>query len=100
MIAKAIATESELNFIAVKGPELYSKWVGESEKAINSLFKKAKQCAPSIIFFDEIDAIGTKRGQDSEGSSVIHFLFFVHFFYFAFILILIFINVIFFIEIN
>ena len=59
MIAKAIATESSLNFIAIKGPELFSKYVGDSEKAIRDLFKRARLCAPCIIFFDEIDAIAT-----------------------------------------
>jgi SpoVK/Ycf46/Vps4 family AAA+-type ATPase len=61
MIAKAIATESKLTFLAVKGPELFSKYVGDSEKAIRDLFKKARLCAPSIIFFDEIDALATQR---------------------------------------
>lgn len=62
LIAKAVATESEANFISVKGPELISKWVGESEKAIREVFKKARQVAPCIIFFDEIDAIAPMRG--------------------------------------
>jgi AAA family ATPase len=64
LTAKALATESSMNFIAVKGPELYSKWVGESEKAIQSIFRKARAAAPTIIFFDEIDAIATQRGGD------------------------------------
>jgi len=59
MIAKAIATESKLNFVAIKGPELFSKYVGDTEKAIRDLFKRARLCAPCVIFFDEIDAIGT-----------------------------------------
>ena len=59
MIAKAIATESNLNFIAIKGPELFSKYVGDSEKAIRDLFRRARLCSPCIIFFDEIDAIAT-----------------------------------------
>ena len=59
MIAKAIATESSLNFIAIKGPELFSKFVGDSEKAIRDLFRRARLCSPCIIFFDEIDAIAT-----------------------------------------
>jgi AAA family ATPase len=63
MIAKAIATESRLNFIAVKGPEIFSKYVGDSEKAIRDLFRRARLCAPSIIFFDEIDAIASKRSE-------------------------------------
>ena len=62
LIAKAVATESGANFIAVKGPELLSKWVGESEKRVRELFKKAKQVAPAIIFFDEIDALAPRRG--------------------------------------
>ncbi|RZC40441.1 spermatogenesis-associated protein 5 [Asbolus verrucosus] len=66
MIAKALATESGLNFISIKGPELFSKWVGESEKAVREVFRKARQVAPSIIFFDEIDALG---GERSSGSS-------------------------------
>lgn len=59
MIAKALATESGLNFIAVKGPELFSKYVGDTEKAIREIFRKAKLSSPSIIFFDEIDAMAT-----------------------------------------
>lgn len=66
LIAKAVATESEANFISVKGPELISKWVGESEKAIREVFKKARQVAPCIIFFDEIDAIAPMRGIHSD----------------------------------
>jgi len=62
LLAKAVATESEANFISVKGPELLSKWVGESERAVREVFRKAKQAAPSIIFFDEIDSIAPVRG--------------------------------------
>jgi len=62
LLAKAIATESEANFLSIKGPELLSKWVGESEKGVRETFRKAKQAAPSIIFFDEIDAITPQRG--------------------------------------
>ncbi|MEM3382673.1 MAG: CDC48 family AAA ATPase [Nitrososphaerales archaeon] len=62
LLAKAVANESEANFISVKGPELLSKWVGESEKAVREIFRKAKQTAPSIIFFDEIDSIVPTRG--------------------------------------
>jgi len=62
LLARAAANESGANFIAVKGPEIFSKWVGESEKAIRKIFKKAKQVAPCIIFFDEIDSIAPKRG--------------------------------------
>ena len=54
MMAKALATEAGLNFIAVKGPELFSKWVGESERAIRELFRKARAAAPSIVFFVSI----------------------------------------------
>lgn len=67
MIAKALATESKVNFLSIKGPELFSMWVGESEKAVRELFRKARQVAPAIIFFDEIDAIGGERS--SGGSS-------------------------------
>jgi transitional endoplasmic reticulum ATPase len=63
LLARAVATESEVNFISVKGPELLNKWVGESEKAVRETFRKAKQAAPCIIFFDEIDAITPTRGQ-------------------------------------
>ncbi|MEM0358148.1 MAG: CDC48 family AAA ATPase [Candidatus Bathyarchaeia archaeon] len=62
LLAKAVANESEANFISIKGPELLSKWVGESERAVREVFRKAKQAAPSIIFFDEIDAIAPVRG--------------------------------------
>ncbi|XP_040575963.1 ATPase family gene 2 protein homolog A [Lepeophtheirus salmonis] len=62
MIAKALANESGLNFMAVKGPELFSKWVGESERAVRELFRKARAVAPSIIFFDEIDSLCGSRG--------------------------------------
>ena len=62
LLAKAVATESGANFIAIKGPEILSKWVGESEKAIREIFRKARQVAPSIIFFDEIDSIAPARG--------------------------------------
>lgn len=61
LIAKAIATESRLNFMAIKGPELFSKYVGESERAVRDLFRRARQAAPAIIFFDEIDALAVER---------------------------------------
>jgi len=64
LIAKAVATESEVNFISVKGPELLSKWVGESERGVREVFRKARQAAPCIIFFDEIDSIVPPRGKD------------------------------------
>ncbi len=66
LIAKAVAHESGANFIAVKGPQLLSKWVGESERAVREIFKKARQVAPSVIFFDEIDSLTPARGGDSE----------------------------------
>jgi transitional endoplasmic reticulum ATPase len=62
LLAKAVATESEANFISVRGPELLSKWVGESERAVREIFRKARQAAPCIIFFDEIDALAPIRG--------------------------------------
>ncbi len=62
LLAKAVANESDANFISIKGPEVMSKWVGESEKAVRELFKKAKQVAPSIVFLDELDAIAPRRG--------------------------------------
>ncbi len=62
LLAKAIATESNANFISVKGPELISKWVGESEKHVRDIFKRARQVAPTIIFFDEFDSISKARG--------------------------------------
>lgn len=63
LLAKAVANESEANFISIKGPEVLSKWVGESEKAVRETFRRARQSAPTIIFFDEIDAIAPTRGQ-------------------------------------
>ena len=62
LLAKAVANESNANFISVKGPEVLSKWVGESEKAVREIFKKAKQVAPTILFLDEIDSIAPRRG--------------------------------------
>ncbi|KKK42851.1 MAG: VCP-like ATPase [Candidatus Lokiarchaeum sp. GC14_75] len=67
LLAKAIANESMSNFIAIKGPEIFSKWVGESERAVREIFRKARQAAPSILYFDEIDAITAGRG-GSEGT--------------------------------
>src|SRR5437899_1919376 len=66
LLAKAVATESEANFISIKGPEVMSKWVGESEKAVRMIFKKAKQVAPCIVFLDELDAIAHVRGFDTD----------------------------------
>ena len=70
LMAKALAGETGLNFISVSGPLLFSKWLGESEKALHNLFKKAKQSAPCILFFDEIDALGVARGFVSETGAV------------------------------
>jgi transitional endoplasmic reticulum ATPase len=70
LLAKAVAHESNANFISIKGPEVMSKWVGESEKAVRELFKKARQVAPTIVFLDELDSIAPMRGRDA-GSHVI-----------------------------
>jgi transitional endoplasmic reticulum ATPase len=69
MIAKAVAATSEANFISIKGPELISKWVGESEKGVREVFRKARQAAPCVIFFDELDAIAPRRRGGSEGDA-------------------------------
>ncbi|VVB81346.1 VCP-like ATPase [uncultured archaeon] len=69
MLAKAVANESKANFIAVKGPELLSKWVGESEKAVREIFKKARQTAPTIVFFDEIDSLAPRRGMSNDSGA-------------------------------
>ena len=68
LLAKAIANEAQANFISIKGPELISKWVGESERAIREIFKKAKQSAPAIIFLDEFESIASMRSSNSDGS--------------------------------
>jgi len=65
LLAKAVANESKANFISIKGPEVMSKWVGESEKAVRELFKKARQVAPTIVFLDELDSIAPMRGSDT-----------------------------------
>ena len=70
LLAKAVANESEANFIAVRGPELLSKWVGESERAIREVFRKARQAAPCVVFFDEIDSIAPARGFRLDTSGV------------------------------
>ena len=70
LVAQAVANESNANFISIKGPEMLSKWVGESERAIREIFKKARQVAPCVVFFDEIDSIASARGLMSEDSKV------------------------------
>ena len=70
LLAKAVASESEANFISIKGPELLSKWVGESEKGVREVFRKAKQTAPTVIFFDEIDSIASTRSGNDTDSGV------------------------------
>lgn len=70
MLAKAVATESEANFIAVKGPEFLNKWVGESEKAVRETFRKARQASPCVIFMDEIDSIAPERGKGGSDNGV------------------------------
>jgi len=70
MLAKAVANESEANFISIKGPEVLSKWVGESERAVREVFRKARQSAPTIIFFDELDSITPVRGTGLGSSQV------------------------------
>ncbi|ASJ04979.1 CDC48 family AAA ATPase [Thermococcus barossii] len=66
LLAKAVATESEANFIGIRGPEVLSKWVGESEKRVREIFRKARQAAPTVIFIDEIDAIAPARGMEGD----------------------------------
>jgi len=70
LLARAVATESEANFISIKGPEIFSKWVGESEKAIREVFRKGRTAAPAIIFFDELDSIVPRRGMGYADSGV------------------------------
>jgi len=70
LMAKALAGETGLNFISISGPILFSKWLGESEKALHQIFKKAKQSAPCILFFDEIDALVATRGLVDSGGTV------------------------------
>ncbi len=71
LLAKALATESEVNFIAVKGPELISQYIGESERAVREVFKKARQAAPTILFLDEIDSLVPKRSGELSGERVV-----------------------------
>jgi transitional endoplasmic reticulum ATPase len=70
LLARAVATESEANFISVKGPEIFSKWVGESEKAIREIFRKARMAAPTVIFLDEVDSLIPRRGSGYGDSGV------------------------------
>jgi len=70
MLARAVATESEANFITIKGPEVFSKWVGESEKAIREVFRKGRMAAPAVIFFDELDSLVPRRGLGYADSGV------------------------------
>ena len=69
LIAKAVATTSEANFISIKGPELLSKWVGESEKGVREVFRKARQAAPCVVFFDELDSVAPRRSGGDTGDS-------------------------------
>ncbi len=70
LLAKAVANESQSNFISIKGPELFNKYVGESEKGVREVFSKARENAPTVVFFDEIDAIATERGSGGSDSNV------------------------------
>jgi transitional endoplasmic reticulum ATPase len=70
LLARAVSTESEANFITIKGPEVFSKWVGESEKAIREVFRKARMAAPAVIFFDEMDSLVPRRGLGFADSGV------------------------------
>jgi transitional endoplasmic reticulum ATPase len=70
LLGKAVATESAANFITIKGPEVFSKWVGESEKAIREVFRKARMAAPAVVFFDEIDSLVPRRGLGFSDSGV------------------------------
>jgi len=69
-LAKAVANESESNFIQVKGPSLLSMWVGKSEEGVRKVFERARQVAPCVVFFDEIDALASKRGMENSGTKV------------------------------
>jgi len=70
LLARAVATESEANFVSIKGPEIFSKWVGESEKAIREVFRKARMASPAVIFFDEFDSLVPRRGMGYADSGV------------------------------
>ena len=69
LVARAVSNESKANFISIKGPELLNKYVGESEKAVRQLFKRANSSAPCVIFFDELDSLCPKRGSENNTSS-------------------------------
>jgi ribosome biogenesis ATPase len=69
LVARAVSNESKANFISIKGPELLNKYVGESEKAVRMLFKRAMSSAPCVIFFDELDSLCPKRGSENNSSS-------------------------------
>jgi ribosome biogenesis ATPase len=69
LVAKAVSNESKANFISIKGPELLNKYVGESEKAVRQLFKRARASAPCVIFFDELDSLCPRRGSENNTSS-------------------------------
>jgi transitional endoplasmic reticulum ATPase len=69
LLAKAIATESAMNFLSIKGPEIFSKWVGESEKAIREIFRKSRLAAPAIVFIDELDSLTVTRGSFDDGEA-------------------------------
>ena len=69
LLARAVSTESEANFISIKGPEVFSKWVGESEKAIREVFRKARMASPAVIFLDEMDSLAPRRGLSDSGVS-------------------------------
>jgi len=71
LMAKALANETGVNFISINGPSLFSKWLGESEKILRETFKRAKQSSPCILFFDELDGIAPKRGENSENSNIV-----------------------------
>lgn len=71
MFAKALATESNMNFISIKGPEIFDKYVGDSEKKIREIFSHARISSPTIIFFDEIDAIARKRGSSEVSDRIL-----------------------------
>ena len=70
LLAEAVANEAQSNFISIKGPELFNKYVGESEKGVREVFSKARENAPTVVFFDEIDAIASQRGQGGDDSNV------------------------------